>query len=383
MSIKIQWRDHTHRAMNIYRKCYVTIKKQTIHMKKLNGLFVSVFLITLLISCKKDYVGYQESTSTSTRRVRVQELKPIQSPMVINASGVLASSSEMNLSFKIQGIVSEVLADEGQRVRKGATLARLNLSEINAQVLQAKRNFEKATRDFDRIQNLYQDSVATLEQLQDTQTLLDVAKADLDIANFNLQYAHITAPMNGKVLKRMVEPNELINPGQPMFVLGTAGTQGAQVIKIGLADVDVVKISAKDSAFVTFDPFPDRRYPAYISEITEAANPATGTFEVELTLSPVYYPEVKNGFVGKVKVFPSNTTPYYQVPMTALIEGVEKEALVYLTDDKKTAYQKRLSVATIHADFFIVPAKDMKASLWVVTEGGAYLSNNDSIELLN
>lgn len=352
-------------------------------MKKSIGLIVFVFLAMWLTSCKKDYLADQNGSTTNTKKVKLQEIKPSQQPVTINASGILASSSEMNLSFKITGIVKEVFAEEGQVVKKGTVLARLNLSEINAQVLQAKRNYEKTSRDFKRLQNLYEDSVATLEQLQDTETLLDVAKANLDIANFNLQYAQIIAPMNGKVLKRMIEPNELISPGQPMFMFGTSGKQGAQIIRIGLADVDIVKISANDSALITFDPFPNRRYAAYISEIAEAANPATGTFEVELSLSPVYYPELKNGFVGKIELFPSNTTPYFQIPMAALIEGAEKEALVYLTEDKKTVYQERLPVSNIRSDFFFVPAEDMNSSLWVVTEGGSYLSNNDPIEVLN
>ena len=120
-------------------------------MKKVKGIYASLILITLLLGCKTDYVGSEASSTSSVKTVKVQELKPENSPMAIHASGVLASSSEMNLSFKIQGIVSQVLAEEGQFVRKGATLARLNLSEIDAQVLQAKRSFEKATRDLDRV----------------------------------------------------------------------------------------------------------------------------------------------------------------------------------------------------------------------------------------
>ena len=346
-------------------------------------LFSAVFLCAALIGCKENYINNNESTADKVKKVRVQELKPVEKPMAIVASGLLASSSEMKLSFKVPGIVQQVNVDEGQYVKKGAVLATLNLSEINAQVLQARRSYEKTTRDLNRVNNLYQDTVATLEQVQDAQTAVDVAKAALDIATFNQRYSQILAPANGKILRRSVEPNELVNPGQSMFVFGGSGRNGAQVIKIGLADVDVVKLSSRDSASVTFDAFPEHTYKAFISEIAEAADPATGTFEVELTLSPGYYPELKNGFVGKVQLFPSDDRAYYQVPMAALIEGVDKEALVYLTKDKKTVVQEVLPVYSIHTDFFTVPVLDNDQPLWVVTEGGAYLSQNDTIQILN
>ncbi|MEO1055077.1 MAG: efflux RND transporter periplasmic adaptor subunit [Bacteroidota bacterium] len=348
-------------------------------------LISTVILCMALIGCKKNYINEDVSAKAGSniKKVKVQEITPVEKPIAIRASGLLASSSEMKLSFKVPGIVQAVNVNEGQYVKKGAVLATLNLSEINAQVLQAKRGYEKALRDLERVNNLFQDTVATLEQVQDAQTATDVAKAALEIANFNRQYSQIVAPMNGKILKRAIEPNELVNPGQPMFVFGGSGNNGAQVIKIGLADVDVVKLSAKDTASVSFDAFPNRSYSAFISEIAEAADPATGTFEVELTLSPNYYPELKNGFVGKIELFPSNDQPYYQVPMAALVEGVDKKALVYLTEDKKTVQQKVLPVSSIHTDFFTVPAINEKESLWVVTEGGAYLVQNDTIQILN
>ena len=107
--------------------------------------------------------------------------------------GKLASKEELKLSFKTGGIISEIFVDEGQTVKKGQVLAKLNLSEIQAQVNQAILGLDKAERDYRRANNLYKDSVVTLEQLQNTTTALDIAKSNVKIAEFNLQFSTIKA----------------------------------------------------------------------------------------------------------------------------------------------------------------------------------------------
>ncbi|WKN43381.1 efflux RND transporter periplasmic adaptor subunit [Tunicatimonas pelagia] len=350
---------------------------------KTNYLILGSFLLLGLASCKQEYAPQNEAAQTTTKRVVVQELTPDSEPITLIASGVLASESEMNLSFKIGGIVQAVLVQEGQSVKKGQLLAKLNLAEINAQVSQARNAFKKAERDLQRAENLYRDTVATLEQKQNAETAYEVAQANLEIAEFNQRYATVVAPVTGKILKKMVEASELISPGQPSFVLGSSGTQGAQVIKIGLADQDIVQVALGDSAQINFDAFPQRNYPARVTEVAEAANPATGTFEVELTLDAQYYPELKNGFVGKVALYPSLTPSHIKIPMAALVEGDQRQATVFVSTDRQTVKRQRLPVSSIHSNYFTVTEGTVQPSTWVVLDGNAYLNDLDSITIDN
>ncbi|MFX4370069.1 hypothetical protein ABTA37_20270, partial [Acinetobacter baumannii] len=76
-------------------------------------------------------------------------------------------------------------------------IATLNLTEINAQVQQAEIAYEKALRDYKRVTNLYKDSVANLEQMQNAKTALDVAQQQVTAANFNKNYSEIKALTDG------------------------------------------------------------------------------------------------------------------------------------------------------------------------------------------
>ena len=202
--------------------------------------------------------------------------------MPIRTSGRLSAKKEQKLSFKIGGLIAFMTAEEGVNVRQGALLAQLNTAEIDAQVLQAESAVAKAQRDLARAEGLLADSVATLEQVQDAGTALEVAEANLRIARFNRQYAVIRAPSSGKVLRRMAEDNELVAPGAPVYLFG-ADREG-WVVRVGLADRDVVNVALGDEATMHFDAFPDSLLTGRVTEIASAADPFSGTFEVEVAL---------------------------------------------------------------------------------------------------
>lgn len=105
----------------------------------------------------------KSSTETPTDVVPVStiELKAEQLKPVIHTSGVFTTDDETLLAFKTGGVIEKILVKEGDPIRTGQLLATLNLTEIDARVAQAQLAFEKATRDFNRAQNLYKDSVAT------------------------------------------------------------------------------------------------------------------------------------------------------------------------------------------------------------------------------
>ena len=243
----------------------------------------------------------EEKSKEDIIPVKVEEVKKSEIAMPIRTSGKIEASLESNLSFKIPGIIKSINIKEEQTVKKGEVLASLDLSEIKANVTKAENGYEKAKRDYARAENLYNDKVATLEQLQNAKTGLEVAESDLKIARFNLEHSIIKAPANGKVLKKFVEVNEMINTGYPVFTFGSNG--GNWKMLVGVADVDVVKISLNDTAIVKFDAFPGVEFKASVGAVGQGADPGTGTYEIQLLIDKNNYPLV-SGFIGKAEIYP-------------------------------------------------------------------------------
>ncbi|MEL7119470.1 MAG: efflux RND transporter periplasmic adaptor subunit [Bacteroidota bacterium] len=354
-------------------------------MKNLKWIVSLVVLVALIQACKKVYPGQQieDNKTSKIQAVEIEQLYPAKNPLPIEGSGMVTSQTQLNLSFKIGGIVDRVYFKEGQYVKKGQLMAKLKTTEIDAQVIKANQGVDKAKRDLERVKKLYEESAATLEQVQDLTTVLELAEADLEIAQFNQSYAKIIAPTSGRILLKTTEANELVNPGTPIYEIA-ADSKEAYVLSLGVADKDVIKLRLRDVAEVSLDAFPGMLIPAYVSEIAEQADPRTGVFNIELTLEQNSKLTLKNGFIGKVKIYPSKQAEYFPVPMEALVEGSEKKVHVFLPNESfDKAYKKVLQPGMIGDTFFTVTTDQLESGSWIITAGASYLNDGDSISVIN
>jgi RND family efflux transporter MFP subunit len=345
--------------------------------KYIYGLVCVVFILVFLgQSCQTKETKAQRVIKTPVRLAPVVR-KEIARKLF--TYGRLSTKGEMKLSFKIGGIIERIFADEGQRVKKGQLLARLDLSEINAQVRQAQSAYEKAKRDKDRIERLYEEKAATLEQFQNVQTAFQVAQSQLSAAEFNLRYSEIHAPSRGRILKRLMEENELVGTGTPVFFF--ASTEKDWVVRVGVSDRDLVRLRLNDPATVTFDAYPGETLQARVSEIVESADPKTGTYEIELKIDSGDK-RLVSGFVAKVDIFPSTKRPHFIIPVDALVEAEGDKGYVY-TVDKETMTAKRIPIAIgfLVGDKVAVES-GLEDTAEVVTEGAPYLLDGKEVEII-
>lgn len=345
------------------------------HVLLASGMAKLVLLLALY-GCAASSADSNERELIAVRTAAVE--RALLAPPV-RVSGILAGKQESKLSFKVGGIIERILVREGQRVQAGQLLARLKLAEIEAQVNQAQNAFDKAARDLQRVQHLYDDKVATLEQLQDATTGYEMAKSGLAIAQFNRRFAAIYAPASGTILKRYVEENELVSGGLPVLAMSTA--VDCWILKAGLADRDVVRVALGDSAQLSFDAFPGHPILARVTEIAGTAAPLTGTFEVELTVAPQTGLAFLSGLLGKAEIRPSRRAPVWLVPIAALVEADGNRGSVYTVTAAKTAEKAVVTVAFLHGEQMAISA-GLEHVTEVVTAGAAYLTPGAPVQIV-
>jgi len=296
----------------------------------------------------------------------------------IAASGTFGPKDEVALSFKIGGVVSRVDVDEGDEVRAGDLLASLDLSEIDAQLARARSGAAKAERDMERVRRLHADSVATLAQLQDAETAAEVARADLQAAEFNHRHAVVTAPSDGVILARAVEPGETVGPGARALVLGSR-ERGA-VVRVGLPDRDVVRVDRSATATATFDALPGRRFSGRVVEISAVASPGVGTYAVEVALERAE--GLPAGLIGRVEITPSSGLEAAVVPVEAILEADGDRAVVYaLSADGLRAERRDVVVAFLSAEGVAVTS-GLDGVETVLTDGAAWLRDGAAVRVV-
>jgi multidrug efflux system membrane fusion protein len=343
-------------------------------MKK--DLMLFIISLAALTSCKSPNHKKHSDQTIPVRLTRVEK-RLLSRP--IRTSGLLSSSAEMKLSFKIGGIIEKLDVDEGDYVEKGQILAALKLDEIQSQVKLARKGFEKTERHYQRAKNLYADSVATLEQLQDAETGMEVARSHLNIAEFNLEHSKIIAPENGRILKRLAEKNELIAPGYPVFIFGTVGHDW--IVRVGVTDQDVVHLTLGDSASVSFDAYEGVSFPAKVREIAGAPDPMNGIFEIELLLRQNQY-KLINGFIARVEIFPEKKKPVCLIPFDALVEADGKQSFVFLPSDDGKAIKQPITIAYL-TNHKVAVSQGLENVNHLISDGASYLKEGAYIHVVD
>lgn len=324
-------------------------------------LFVSdVFLL-------QHAVAHAEAYRVPITTVEAQQERRV---VPVYSSGKLANKSEFRLAFKTGGIIATIAAEEGQRVEAGQVLATLNLKEVNARLESAKTQQQKALRDYRRLEKIYQQKVITLEQLQNARSALQVAEAELQIAQFNRQYSTITAPSAGRVLKRLVEADELIAAGEPVFLL--AADAKGWVVRVGLADKDIVRLQLGDTATLALDAFPGAVLNGKVSEIAAVANEQTGVFEVEVSVIDPSA-QLRSGFIVRVNIAPSLTEPLIYLPLESVVAGSKQRGEIYVYDPQSSQVQKRVVGIAYLSHKEVAIRAGLVGQEQVVAKGAAYL----------
>jgi len=298
----------------------------------------------------------------------------------LRAIGYVAPAFEVRLAFKHSGIVRALHAAPGERVRRGQLLASQADDELAAALAQARARADQAARDHERGQSLLADEVATREQVENLATALAVAEAALRAAEFNARHASIEAPADGLVLQQLAEPGELVAAGQPVLIVGS--TAAGWIVRAALPDRDVVRVAIGMAATVALDALPDQEFSATVTEIAAAADPATGTYAIELALAGDTARLVQ-GLVARVTLAGPQSEPVPVVPVTALLEAGGGVATVFVVS-AGDAIARRVPIRLGRLLGEQVEVRDgLRPGERVVTEGAAWLNDGARVRVLD
>jgi len=253
---------------------------------------------------------------------------------VLTSSGYLVARRTAVVSAKIQGRLSVLRLEEGDTVREGDVIARLESADYEAQVARARAEVEQADaqivsadatiqrteadlaefrRQFDRSSRLARELVLPRDEVDAAQSRVKVSEATLGesraartravaargSAVANLAYAQaqldntvIRAPFSGTVVKKMAEVGESVAPIPPGVNISTAS--GAIValadlntleMEADVSEANVAKLEPNQQAEVAVEAFPDRRYRAVLRQVIPTADRTRATVMVKVTLA--------------------------------------------------------------------------------------------------
>ncbi|MFH1216881.1 MAG: efflux RND transporter periplasmic adaptor subunit [Pseudomonadota bacterium] len=228
--------------------------------------------------------------------------------VTVTATGNLQPTNQVDVGSEISGTIASVLADYNDVVKAGQVLARLDTTKLEAQVnqsraavesaranlLQAQASLIEAESDVGRLVTVRKLSGGKMPSHQDfdaaeaslkraraneamTRANITEAEANLRVDETNLEKAIIISPINGMVLVRSVEPGQTVAASLQAPVLFTLAEDLAKMeLHVNVDEADVGQVKEGQEATFTVDAYPDRIFPAHITQVRYGSQSSEG-----------------------------------------------------------------------------------------------------------
>ena len=340
--------------------------------------FFILIIACIFYSCNSDHLIDNSLSYPEPIAVTTYQLQASESRVKIHRTGILTTENEVNYAFKIGGVIDRIFVNEGDFFKRGKLLATLKIDEIDAGFIKANLNLEKAERDFKRITNLYKDSVATLEQLQDTKTAFEIAQKQLETVSFNRDFAFIYAGFDGFVTKKIGNEGEIVSGGMPVLASNKVQND-SWVLKVGLSDREWAIIEPGNTATVVLDAFPDKILTGKVYKKSLLAEVGSGSFQIEIRVNcRGITPAV--GMFGKATIETNNSITYQSIPYEALVEADGRNAYVFVPTYDGGVKKQAIEIADFD-NYYVKVESGLEDVREVVFNNSAFLNSNSSITI--
>lgn len=283
---------------------------------------------------------------------------PSQANAVLTASGYVVARRKAAVASKGTGTLVYLAVEEGDRVKKGQVIARLDDSDVTASLRRAQENLRVAEADLDDARKNYErmrslvgtraiaqiDYDAAEARYKRVVATIEAAKFAVREAEVAVENTRIVAPFDGTVLKKNADVGEIVAP-----LAGAASSRAAVVtiadmssleVEADVSEANITRVSAQQNCEITLDAYPQQRYPGYVSNIVPTADRAKATVLVKIKFKKYderVLPEMgaKIAFLAPGKSADAeNVKPVLTVPATAVAARDGKEIVFQIKENR-------------------------------------------------
>lgn len=302
---------------------------------KLAALIVAlVALYFLARGLMRDYEPEAEAAGPPAFTVVEQSITPGEWRDALTVRGRTQAVRKVVVRAETRGAVAETPAREGARVEKGDVLCRLETNDRGARLAEARAALKKAELDFNAAERLSAEGFRAETGVAAARAALDLAAAQVESAEVELEKTRMRAPFDGVFDTRAVETGDFLTIGDPC---GTVIQQDPFLVAGAASEQNVGKISVGDAGearLATGEVVSGR-----VRFIAAAADPETRTFDVELEI-PNPDGALRDGVTAQFTVFAKERAAH-QVPRAALTLNDDGEIGVRtLTDDNLVRFER-------------------------------------------
>ncbi len=308
-------------------------------MTRLIPIALAGLALTILAACEKEV----EEAPEVVRPVRMLTISTLTGGESLSYPGEILGAQNAELAFEVPGRVIELPAEEGIEVTEGQLLARLDPADFQVNVDAALADYNNASTTFKRFEEVFAKGAISRQDYDNQKRTFEIAAAKLATARKALADTELRAPFAGRIGRVYIENFNNVQAKQSMLLLQDLSQldiivnvpeQDWQRAKPGLT---LAQQTERAQPFVTLPTFPDRAFPATITEVAASADPVTRTFAARGRFDPPDDIVILPGMSATVTVN-INTEDVVglenavQIPANAIIGGNDGGSYVWMVD---------------------------------------------------
>jgi membrane fusion protein (multidrug efflux system) len=280
---------------------------------------------------EKPKLGPDGKPIPKVEAVPVEVARAARKPISASYAGTanLEAPGEAQVVAKTSGVVVQLLAEEGDQVHAGQVLARIDGDRVRLEAAKQAAIVSKLENNYRRSRELAERKLVSAEASEQIKYDLASARATYQLAQLELSYTQIIAPISGVIAQRMVKAGNLVTLNAPVFrIVNNAHLEGV----LNAPEREMGRLKVGLPLRMVVDAVPGKVFVGKVDRIAPVMDSSSGTFRVVCAFDNA--PELRPGMFGRIEVVYDQRMDALTVPRVALIED-EGEPAVYIVRDKK------------------------------------------------
>lgn len=223
------------------------------------------------------------------RPAKLMEVQALNQQAIKQFPGVIEAANQTQLSFRVNGQINHLPIQAGQQVRQGDVLARLDTTDFDNNLNQAKANHQLAKVQYDQISQLYAKNYSSKTELEQATAQLKASQAALAMAEDSLSYTQLVAPMDGIIDRVNVENHQLVSPQFGVIQLRTMDDFDVRfdIPENLLTQVKQISNPQAICLNLRFNSRPNNLYPACYKESESSPDPTSRTYSMVFKVADI------------------------------------------------------------------------------------------------
>lgn len=348
-----------------------------IRFKQIAIILMIITAAFLFYSCGNNANSQVKEKKQEEAAIPIEAAEVIQDSITATYSGStnLEAEAEAVVVAKVSGVVQKIFMEEGNSVKAGQVLAKLDDEQYRLEVNQAHSILEKISSEFERNESLFKNKIVSQETYEKTKSEYHTQKAAYDLAKLRLDYTEIKAPISGIVSRRLIKIGNMMKTDQPTFQV----TDFDPLLAVlHVPEKEMRKLHVGFPARLTADALPDSEFKGKISRISPIVDAGTGTFKVTVEVSDKTL-RLKPGMFTRVGIVYDTHENAILVPKNAILTE-DTQAWVFVVDsDTVTKEEVQIGYSnSTHVEVVL----GLEVGDMVVTTGLGSLRDGSKVKLV-